>query len=890
MVINGDYAQLCQNNNQSNIINNNNTIINNPASPTITTTNNNSMNGIDPQNNSGEAGVAVLICRPNSHSFQDRKLSLDQVVKIGRSLKPRTKPAVNNGIFDCKVLSRNHALLSYSHGKFFIRDTKSSNGTFVNNHRLSKSGEESPWQEVCSGDIVQFGVDVQENSKNSKITHGSIIADLKLYLPDGTEASRRSSTNLSSYLEGVSLRDVYLLYEQIQDSLVREVALEQKLIDLQKLLSTIRESVDENWKVRISEDRLLSKIEVLENQLQIYSKNFPEDKLRDECKKAQESKNKCEENSKLLVEKILREKLDTETKCENLERTLSKTESDCRNWEVMLTKCREELAELARAHTSEIEDLQSQITNWEMERDFLNSDLEKKKESLQTTHLKLENALFELLDMRIKYEPESADKYLSVLDYEPNIPNLFGSNKNGNENENDNENESKSMIFNSEAEEKNDKESSLNILSTILKDRIKLTTEELQESRNTLQQLNSVVDELNSEKMAKLQHVNELQSELDSEIQNASSYEVVKKSLEQKMEETKKAMNTIQESPKSEEIINELIVNESDSESKKKESDDLENELKNSKDLLENVYYKIFAADSEIKAKKKELELAREAGYKASYELLALKQTVANATRKVKQQEQLLALLNSRLEFLNSDLPLVKKSPLESGAFNEVQGLQKALTDAQQTLKQSWNENKLLKDNISRLEADIETYQKNQNELSNALSVSEMNCESLSNCVNTMEQKLLQRASEPEEKLVKDNLATEKVDRVTETEFIEVPPPARIVTNLETSATDLNVSDSFKSKLLELESELVMMREKFRASNESKIHLETELSNLQQNYNALVDQPFYATIFMLPLIILFITFICNWYPKLSRILGTADAPGMNDDFKDNSDL
>lgn len=52
--------------------------------------------------------------------------------------------------------------------QFFIRDTKSSNGTFVNNHRLSKSGEESPWQEVCSGDIVQFGVDVQENSKNSK--------------------------------------------------------------------------------------------------------------------------------------------------------------------------------------------------------------------------------------------------------------------------------------------------------------------------------------------------------------------------------------------------------------------------------------------------------------------------------------------------------------------------------------------------------------------------------------------------------------------------------------------------------------------------------------------------------------------------------------------------
>jgi hypothetical protein len=49
-----------------------------------------------------------------------------------------------------------------------LQDTKSSNGTFVNNQRLSKGAEESPPREVCSGDIVQFGVDVMENSRKGE--------------------------------------------------------------------------------------------------------------------------------------------------------------------------------------------------------------------------------------------------------------------------------------------------------------------------------------------------------------------------------------------------------------------------------------------------------------------------------------------------------------------------------------------------------------------------------------------------------------------------------------------------------------------------------------------------------------------------------------------------
>ncbi len=49
--------------------------------------------------------------------------------------------------------------------QFYLQDTKSSNGTFINNQRLSKGSEESPPRELFSGDIVQFGVDVMENSR-----------------------------------------------------------------------------------------------------------------------------------------------------------------------------------------------------------------------------------------------------------------------------------------------------------------------------------------------------------------------------------------------------------------------------------------------------------------------------------------------------------------------------------------------------------------------------------------------------------------------------------------------------------------------------------------------------------------------------------------------------
>lgn len=63
---------------------------------------------------------AVLSMRPNSHHFAERTLILSQPVKVGRSVA-RAKATPHNAIFDCKVLSRHHAVIWYEDGKFFLQ-------------------------------------------------------------------------------------------------------------------------------------------------------------------------------------------------------------------------------------------------------------------------------------------------------------------------------------------------------------------------------------------------------------------------------------------------------------------------------------------------------------------------------------------------------------------------------------------------------------------------------------------------------------------------------------------------------------------------------------------------------------------------------------------------
>ncbi|KAI1890361.1 hypothetical protein AGOR_G00152940 [Albula goreensis] len=319
------------------------------------------------------SALAVFTCRPNSHPFQERHVYLDEPVKIGRSVA-RCRPAQNNATFDCKVLSRNHALVWFDHktGKFYLQDTKSSNGTFINSQRLSRGSEESPPCEVLSGDIIQFGVDVTENTR--KVTHGCIVSTIKLFLPDGMEARRRSDViqaplplpvdKVAANTPSMYSQELFQLSQYLQEALHREQMLEQKLATLQRLLASTQEASESSWQALIDEDRLLSRLEVMGNQLQAYSKNQTEDGIRKELVALQEDKHNYETTAKESLRRVLQEKIEVVRKLSEVERSLSNTEDECTHLKEMNERTREELKELANKYNgavNEIKDLTDKI-------------------------------------------------------------------------------------------------------------------------------------------------------------------------------------------------------------------------------------------------------------------------------------------------------------------------------------------------------------------------------------------------------------------------------------------------------------------------------------------------------------------------------------------------
>ncbi|XP_038668765.1 sarcolemma associated protein a isoform X2 [Scyliorhinus canicula] len=314
------------------------------------------------------SALAIFTCRPNSHPFQERHVYLDEPVKIGRSVA-RCRPAQNNATFDCKVLSRNHALIWFDHktGKFYLQDTKSSNGTFINSQRLSRGSEESPPCELLSGDIIQFGVDVTENTRKGKVTHGCIVSTVKLFMPDGMEGRRRSDViqaplplpveKVAANSPSMYSQELFQLSQYLQEALHREQMLEQKLATLQRLLANTQEASDSSWQALIDEDRLLSRLEVMGNQLQAYSKNQTEDGIRKELVTLQEDKHSYETTAKESLRRVLQEKIEVVRKLSEVERSLSNTEDECTHLKEMNDRTQEELRELANKYNGAVNEL-----------------------------------------------------------------------------------------------------------------------------------------------------------------------------------------------------------------------------------------------------------------------------------------------------------------------------------------------------------------------------------------------------------------------------------------------------------------------------------------------------------------------------------------------------
>ncbi|KAI6374625.1 hypothetical protein MCOR25_003091 [Pyricularia grisea] len=150
--------------------------------------------------------VIVTLSERGSNSvdmtFIDRQLTLDAEddrIAIGRTSKSISKGRVAtevNGLFDCAVMSRNHAIIYTKSGDVFIEDNTSMHGTFVNETDIR--GRSS--YQLRTGDGVRFGIPINRNEDSFSpvlVTVGITKQDRQLPLtfgvPDASDSELEAS-------------------------------------------------------------------------------------------------------------------------------------------------------------------------------------------------------------------------------------------------------------------------------------------------------------------------------------------------------------------------------------------------------------------------------------------------------------------------------------------------------------------------------------------------------------------------------------------------------------------------------------------------------------------------------------------------------------------------
>lgn len=118
---------------------------------------------------------AILHLIPMNGTFERKTITVPfypDVLRIGRQTNNKTIPTPLNGYFDSKVLSRQHAeIWADRNGKIWIRDVKSSNGTFVNGQRLSQENRDSDPHELREQDMLELGIDIVSEDQKTIVHH-----------------------------------------------------------------------------------------------------------------------------------------------------------------------------------------------------------------------------------------------------------------------------------------------------------------------------------------------------------------------------------------------------------------------------------------------------------------------------------------------------------------------------------------------------------------------------------------------------------------------------------------------------------------------------------------------------------------------------------------------
>ncbi|KAF9544778.1 hypothetical protein EC957_011682 [Mortierella hygrophila] len=211
----------------------------------------------------GAPSHPILVLEPINSGFALKSFELpDQTrIKIGRQTGVSTAPSPSNGYFDSKVLSRVHAEVWSDSGKVYIRDLKSSNGTFLNGRRLSAESVESEPFILNQNDNLEFGIDIMDEggsllhekvacriyiSRMSYPTPGGSPQDshakLKTGSPPGSGSSYKTTPTTTSATAGQSA-NIDLIISRLQGELTRSQEANANLGILKQGLGDLEKSI-----------------------------------------------------------------------------------------------------------------------------------------------------------------------------------------------------------------------------------------------------------------------------------------------------------------------------------------------------------------------------------------------------------------------------------------------------------------------------------------------------------------------------------------------------------------------------------------------------------------------------------------------------------------------
>lgn len=128
-----------------------------------------------------------------------------------------------------------------------------------------------------------------------------------------------------------------------------------KQINFNSLFS--RKTSSASWQALVDEDRLLSRIDLLEKKLLCFSKPLTEDKLREEIMKLQNEKMHYQTSAKQALKHVYNERMEAIQKLGSVQNALCSTEDECSLLREQLTKTQT----LSQETTQRLDAMQNQL-------------------------------------------------------------------------------------------------------------------------------------------------------------------------------------------------------------------------------------------------------------------------------------------------------------------------------------------------------------------------------------------------------------------------------------------------------------------------------------------------------------------------------------------------